>query len=102
MTNVVIGIYKSYNKYFASGISGYKMKEINNKDKYCLAFEIRNKLNNKKIKSCSIRPLDLSSKGFLNVSDDELEIILRAMSFDTNNKKLEIKLNNKIYVKNDK
>ena len=49
MEKVEIGIYRSYNKYFALGISGYKMKKISNTDKYSLAFEIRNNLNNKKL-----------------------------------------------------
>ena len=90
-----IGIYKSYNKYFARGISGYKMKEICNEDKYCLAFKIRNKLNEKKIEFCFIRSLNLSSNGFLGASKDDLEAIASAMSFNTNNKKLEIKINYK-------
>ena len=99
MKKVEIGIYKFYNKYFALGISGYKMKKISNRDKYSLAFEIRNRLNNKKIESCFIRPLDIN--GFVGVSNDDLEVIVRAMSFNTNNKKLEIKINHKIRRKND-
>src|SRR3989344_6330576 len=100
MEKVEIGIYRSYNKYFALGISGYKMKKISNEDKYSLAFEIRNRLNNEKIESCFIRSLD-SSNGFIGVTGDELEAIVRAMSFNTNNKKLEIKINHKIRRKND-
>ena len=100
MEKVEIGIGKFYNNYFALGISGYKMKKISNKDKYSLAFEIRNRLNNKKIESCFIRPLNYPD-GFISIRGDELEAIVRAMSFNTNNKKLEIKLNNKIYIKND-
>ena len=100
MEKVEIGIYKSYNKYFALGISGYKMKKISNRDKYSLAFEIRNRLNNKKIESCYISSLNYPNK-FIGIGNDDLEAIIRAMSFNTNNKKLEIKINHKIRRKND-
>ena len=101
MEKVEIGVGKFYNEYFALGISGYKMKKIRNKDKYSLAFGIRNELNNQKIESCFIRPLNYLD-GFIAVSSHELEAIVRAMSFNTNNKKLEINIDYKIYTKNDK
>ena len=99
MEKVEIGIYKSYQEYFALGISGYKMRKIRNKDKYCLAFEIRNELNKKKIKYCSIRPLAKDTENYLSATKSELEAIVSTMSINTNNKKLEIKIKEKIYIK---
>ena len=99
MVNAEIGIYKSYTEYFALGISDYRMKEISNKDKYCLAFEIRNNLNRRKIKSCFIRPLNLSSNGFLTPSDEDLEGIAIAASLDISKTGLEVKINKEIYIK---
>ena len=99
MKKAEIGIYKSYNKYFALGISGYKMNEISNEDKNCLAFEIRNNLNKKKIKSCFIRPLNLSSNGFIIPSKDDLEVIAITASLDIDKTGLEVKINKEIYIK---
>ena len=99
MKKIVIGIYRNYKEYFALGISGYKMREIKNNDKYCLAFEIRNKLNKKGIKGCFIRPIKNGDENRYPATKSELEAIALSMSYNPNNKDLNIKINEKIYFK---
>ncbi len=101
MKKVEIGIYKNHKEYFALGISGYNFRKIKDEDKHCLALKIKNELNRKKINSCFIRPLILSYNQFLNIRNEDLEAIARTMSFGVSNEKLEVKINNKIYIKNE-
>ena len=96
---VEIGIYKNYKEYFALGISGYKMRKIKDNDKYILAIRIRNKLNEKGIKGCFIRPIKNGDENFSFLTKSELETIALSMSFNPNNKDLNIKINEKIYFK---
>ena len=99
MKKFEIGIYKTYCEYFALGISGYKMKEIKNKDKHCLAFEIRNKLNREKINEVFIRPIKNGVQDCSSINESELEMIAIAMSMDIDKTNLKIKLNKEIYIK---
>lgn len=99
MGKVEIGIYKSYKEYFALGISGYKMREIKNEDKHCLAFEIRNRLNKKGINKCYIRPFKNGDANYFPVNESELETIAIEMLLDLDETNLKIELNNEAYVK---
>ena len=99
MRKVEIGIYRDYKRYFALGISGYKMREIKNEDKYCLAFVIRNKLNKKGIEHCFIRPFENNDERYYSAIKSELEAIANTMSFNSNKEDLNIKINEEIYIK---
>ncbi|MDP2672284.1 MAG: hypothetical protein Q8O84_00530 [Nanoarchaeota archaeon] len=96
MKKAEIGIYKNYKEYFAFGISGYRMKEIKDEDKYTLAFKIRDKLNKKKIKSCFIRPFKNGDAGHYLPTKYDLEEIAKTISYYKN---LEIKINNNFYTR---
>ncbi len=97
---IEIGIYKTYsNEYFALGISGYKMRKIKDNDKYILAIKIRNKLNERGISGCFIRPIKNSDANSCFLTKSELETIALSMSFNPNKKDLDIKINEKIYFK---
>lgn len=99
MKKVEIGIYRTYGEYFALGISGYKMREIKNNDKHCLAFEIRNKLNERGISRCFIRPIKNGEKNYCSLADEELEAIAISMSYNPSKKDLNVKINKEIYIK---
>lgn len=96
---VEIGIYKNYREYFALGISDYKMREINDGDKYILAIRIRNKLNKEGIKKCFIRPIKNGNENYCFLAKSELEAIANSISFNPNDKNLNVKINEKIYIK---
>ncbi len=97
---IEIGIYKTYsNEYFALGISGYKMRKIKDNDKHTLAIKIRNKLNEKGINECFIRPVKNGEENYCSLTGEELETIARSMSYNSNAKDLNIKINEKIYFK---
>lgn len=96
---VEIGIYRTYHEYYALGISGYKMRKIKNEDKHCLAFEIRNRLNKKGINKCYIRPFKNGDENHCFLTGSELEAIAISMSYSPDNKDLNVKINEKIYIK---
>ncbi|MBI2056960.1 hypothetical protein HYT91_01770 [Candidatus Pacearchaeota archaeon] len=66
MKKVEIGIYKNFKEYFAKGISGYKMKEVKNTDKYSLGIQIRNELNKNVSRSTPRRGTSKIKKGFVS------------------------------------
>ena len=99
MKKVEIGLYKSYKEYFALGISGYKMRKTKDDDKYILAIKVRNKLNEEGIRGCFIRPLKNGDENCYPATKSELEAIAISMSYNPNNKNLNIKINEEIYIK---
>lgn len=80
-----IRFYKTFNEYAAEILGNRET----NKDKHCLALNIRDLLNRKKIDSCRLYSKKDNDKGHYPVAKSELEAIAITMSSGVS-KKLKI------------
>ena len=100
MQTVQLGVYRISSNYFAEEISSQRIKQMNNKDKTILGYKIRDRLYGKNIKVCVICPIQNGKNYSFPANKSELEVIANGITFNLGKKRIDVKINKGVYIKN--